>query len=84
MMSSLENEFSQKSKGGGFLGIGAKKTSNHQTSEASNENKASSNETSKVHGSADSWQSEFIQTKIEVEGGNPQIAAAITEFYSPG
>ena len=83
MVSNLKSSYEQKSSGWSFLGFGSKKHSVSQKASASIENHAGASSQSTQQGSKNGAQSEFIQTRLEVKGGDPVIGAAITDFYTP-
>ena len=83
MTSTLQSSYSQ-SEGGfsSFLG-GFKSSRASQRERASGSLVESKQEAGLSGGTQSNSRSEFMQTDLEVTGGNPKIAAAIMDFYKP-
>ena len=83
MMGTLKNSFEQSSYDYSILGFGQK--NEESESNASNEQSQNArNEASqRTEGQQRRSRSEFIKTTVQVQGGDPSVAAAITDFYTP-
>merc|ERR1719334_2453030 len=83
MMSTLRSSVKQKSSGWTFLGLGSKKKNSKRTTSLQSSSERKQEASLSAASSQQASRSEFIKTTIEVEGGDPSIAAAITDFYTP-
>ena len=83
MMSTLKSSFEQKSSGFSILGFGSKKRTSEQTASLESSREREQEASLRAAASREAARSQFIKTTIEVEGGDPSIAAAITDFYTP-
>lgn len=83
MFNTLTSKWSQESSSWGFLGLGGQDKSTSQSSSAA----SSSGYTGKLNQdykqSQAFRQSEFTQTTVEAQGGTPEIAEALVDFYTP-
>ncbi|PAA55510.1 hypothetical protein BOX15_Mlig022132g2 [Macrostomum lignano] len=83
MFATLQSSYTQKSSGWSFLGFGSKKRSTSQKSSAKSKAEHKSTMSAGQSQSDSSKQSQFTQTTVEAQGGTPEIAEALVDFYTP-
>ncbi|MEE4248891.1 MAG: MAC/perforin domain-containing protein, partial [Kangiellaceae bacterium] len=83
MFATLQSQYSQKSSSFGLLGFSRKKKSTQQTANAKTETNYKSKSNAEQSQTQNAKQSEFTQTSVEAQGGNPEIAEALMDFYTP-
>ena len=83
MMSTLQNSYQQTHSKVNFFGTGGQSGSKNQNGKAEKTESSTASQSSTQAGNTAGKRSEFIETTLDVKGGSPEIAAAITDFYTP-
>ncbi|PAA48284.1 hypothetical protein BOX15_Mlig021963g3 [Macrostomum lignano] len=83
IFSLLQSKYSQETTWTGFLGFGGKKTTTTKSSSERSESQYRSTRNERNQESHSFSGPEFTQTTVEAQGGTPEIAEALVDFYTP-
>ena len=83
MMSTLKSSFKQEESGFSLLGLGSKQRSSSQTASQEGSSSSGRSASQASESNREAARSEFVKTTVLVQGGEPSVAAAITDFYTP-